>query len=242
MEGKMKVKKGLNGFFTGMLVVIMGMTTTVFSEGKTDEKIFKGQVTFQYYCTTCHGVSGMGDGPAAKEIYKNLKIAPRNLSNETFQNSRTDNQLFKVISGGMHSDTTKAAGMPAWGKTFSKEEIRQLIGYIRTLKKAKKPANPKAVEKGKSIFITHCSLCHGLSGKGDGPYIVSQRKKDPKHPKPPDFTDANFVQTLSETEISDTIYKGGGHAGKSDVMPSWWKSLSKQDIKNLTAYIKSFAK
>lgn len=238
----MRTKKGLNGLLITAVVFLSGAVTAAFSESKTDSKVFKGQVTFQYYCTTCHGVSGMGDGPAAKEIYKYLKIAPRNLSDEKFQSSRTDKQLFTAISGGMHSKAHKVAQMPAWGKTFSKEEIEQVIAYVRTLRKAKKSSNPGAIEMGKGLFITRCSMCHGLSGKGNGPFILEQKKKDPKHPAPPDFTDATFVQTLSESEIVDTIYKGGGHAGKSGVMPGWWKTLSKQDIKNLTAYIKSFGK
>lgn len=225
-----------------MAVFLWGTVQAVFPESKTDNKVFKGQVTFQYYCSTCHGVSGMGDGPAAKEIYKYLKVGPRNLSDEKFQKSRTDKQLLEVISGGMHSKAHKVAQMPAWGKTFTTEEIEQVIAYVRTLKKPKKAPNPKAIEMGKGLFITRCSMCHGLSGKGNGPYIVEQKKKDPKYPTPPDFTDEKYVQTLSENEIGDTIYKGGSHAGKSEVMPAWWKSLSKKDIKNLTAYVKSFAR
>lgn len=237
MEEKM-AKKVLSFCFMVLWVVYAGSFASAHGSGK----VFQGEVTFQYYCSGCHGVYGRGDGPSAKEIYKTFGIAPRNLSDEKFQKSLTDDQLVKAISGGVHGKTEKPLKMPAWGKTLTKDEIRNVVAYVRTFPKKKVELNPKDIEVGKSIFVTRCSLCHGLSGKGDGPYITKQLKKNPKHPKPHDFTDAAYMQTLSETEISDTIYKGGAHSGKSEVMPAWWKVLNKEEIHNLTLFIKSFAK
>lgn len=241
MKGEMKMKTTMKilSFCAALWCVLHAFS---FSYAQGSSKVFQGEVTFQYYCSGCHGVYGRGDGPSAKGIYKTLGIAPRNLSDEKFQKSLTDDQLVKAISGGVHGKTEKPLKMPAWGKTFTKDEIRNIVAYVRTLPAKKIELNQKDIEIGKGIFVTRCSLCHGLSGRGDGPYIKEQLKKNPKHPQPPDFTDAAYVQTLSENEISDTIYKGGGHSGKSDVMPAWWKTLSKNDIHDLAEFVKSFPK
>ncbi|MGH7170755.1 MAG: c-type cytochrome, partial [Gemmataceae bacterium] len=38
-------------------------------------------------------------------------------------------------------------------------------------------ADPRA--EAKKTFVTHCARCHGLDGRGDGPGIVSERRRDP---------------------------------------------------------------
>ncbi len=237
-EMKMKTKTKILSFCAALLCVLHACS---FVSAQGTSKVFQGEVTFQYYCSGCHGVYGRGDGPSAKGIYKKFKVGPRNLTDKKFQKSRTDAQLIEAISkGGIHAGPSKL--MPEWGKTLSAGQVKDVVTYIRTLPTVKVEKNPAGLEKAKGIFITRCSFCHGLSGKGNGPYIMAQLEKNPKHPKPPDFTDAGYVQTLSEKEISDTIYKGGAHSGKSEVMPAWWKVLSKEEIHNLTLFIKSFAK
>jgi hypothetical protein len=46
---------------------------------------------------------------------------------------------------------------------------------------------PEIIAKGKNIFTTVCSSCHGTDGKGDGPAATSL------NPKPRNFTDRKSV-------------------------------------------------
>jgi len=70
----------------------------------------------------CHGPNGKGDGPAAA----GLNPKPRNHTDGSYMNSRTDEQLLQVIRNGK-------GAMPAWGKVLSEEEIQAVLKHVRTL-------------------------------------------------------------------------------------------------------------
>ena len=63
---------------------------------------------FDRQCSTCHGDSGRGDGPAARA----LNVKPRNYTDAAWQKSVTDAQIRAVIVGG-GSSVGKSASMPA---------------------------------------------------------------------------------------------------------------------------------
>ena len=72
----------------------------------------------------CHGPEGKGNGPAAA----GLNPKPRNHTDGTYMNSRTDEQLLEVIRKGK-------GGMPAWGSVLSEKEIQAVLKHVRTLAK-----------------------------------------------------------------------------------------------------------
>jgi mono/diheme cytochrome c family protein len=63
---------------------------------KIDVAIQHGQVTYQQYCSTCHGPQGKGDGISAA----GLPIKPQNLTEGPVLNPLPDYFLHKVISAG----------------------------------------------------------------------------------------------------------------------------------------------
>lgn len=87
-----------------------------------------GAATYQYYCETCHGADGKGDGFNAF----NLDPKPPDFSSSTFQQMRTDEQLAAVIAGGGPS-VGRSAGMPPWGQTLSSRELRAVLLHVRRL-------------------------------------------------------------------------------------------------------------
>ncbi|HTM20031.1 MAG TPA: c-type cytochrome [Kofleriaceae bacterium] len=66
---------------------------------------------FNQNCTTCHGVSGRGDGPAAAS----LQPRPRDYTDPIWQSGTTDDQIRKVILEG-GAAVGKSPAMMAWGK------------------------------------------------------------------------------------------------------------------------------
>jgi mono/diheme cytochrome c family protein len=80
-----------------------------------------GHRLFQAHCTTCHGVEGRGDGPAAAT----LSPPPSDLT-ATHLDDHTDGDLFWWLTHGM-PDTA----MPAWEGTLSATERWQVIHYLR---------------------------------------------------------------------------------------------------------------
>jgi mono/diheme cytochrome c family protein len=78
---------------------------------------------YKAHCSACHGATGAGD----TMIGKNLKLRP--LSSPELQ-ALSDEELFAIISKG------KGKGrMPAFERRLTKDQINDLVKYIRSLKK-----------------------------------------------------------------------------------------------------------
>ncbi len=89
-----------------------------------------GREVFRHYCQTCHGESGAGDGFNAF----NLDPKPRDLSDPAFQTKKTDADLADTVRRG-GSGVGLSALMPPWGRTLSEDQIRDVILYVRSLKR-----------------------------------------------------------------------------------------------------------
>lgn len=88
----------------------------------------RGMRIFRHYCVVCHGEEGAGDGFNAY----NLDPAPRDLTDPKYQNAISDETLTEVVTQGGRG-MNKSILMPAYGKTLSKEQISDLVAFIRTL-------------------------------------------------------------------------------------------------------------
>ena len=80
-----------------------------------------GGDTFKAKCAACHGPTGSGD----TTMGKNLKL--RDLGSADVQ-KQSDDELTAIITGGKNK-------MPAYGTKLSKDQIGEVVKYIRTLKK-----------------------------------------------------------------------------------------------------------
>ena len=75
-------------------------------------------------CAKCHGLTGKGDGPKAK----NLKKKPRDYSNKAEMAKFTDEKLIKETLDGKKP-------MPSYRGKLTDAEIADQIAYIRTFAK-----------------------------------------------------------------------------------------------------------
>ena len=82
------------------------------------------------------------------------------------------------------------------------------------------------LKKGEKIFVKYCSGCHGSLGQGDGYRMLG--------PTPADLTSLASKQK-SDTDLLKTI-----HEGKRN-MPAWKFRLSKEDSRDVLAYIRTLA-
>lgn len=87
-------------------------------------------------CNSCHGLTGMGDGPVAAA----LDPKPRNYVEGDFKfdadkdgKAGTDKDLALVIKNGAAPYGGSAMMMP--NPTLSDDDIKLLVSYIRSLKK-----------------------------------------------------------------------------------------------------------
>jgi mono/diheme cytochrome c family protein len=80
-----------------------------------------GETLFKTKCAACHGPDGKGAVPMGE------KLGARNLSSPEVQ-SQSDGQLSDVVTKGKNK-------MPAYDGKLTKEQIGQLVAYIRELGK-----------------------------------------------------------------------------------------------------------
>jgi len=91
---------------------------------KGGESVSNGKALFSKNCQSCHGKTGMGDGPKASQ----LKTEPGDFTIAGFQ-SQTDGTIFYKISEGRDD-------MPSFKKKMpDASDIWDVVNYIRTLKK-----------------------------------------------------------------------------------------------------------
>ena len=84
--------------------------------------------------------------------------------------------------------------------------------------------------KAKIIYKDKCLKCHGETGKGDGP------KADTLETKAADYTDKKKMATFTDADLIK-ITKDG-----KKPMPGYATKLSDQEIADVIAYIRTFAK
>lgn len=92
-----------------------------------DEKsISRGKELYAQNCLSCHGATGKGDGPAAKDLPKKV----RDLADAKTV-SETDGELFWKITEGK-------APMTSYEKLLSEEDRWHTVNYLRKLAPPKK--------------------------------------------------------------------------------------------------------
>jgi len=84
-----------------------------------------------------------------------------------------------------------------------------------------------------NLYQHKCSLCHGVTGKGDGKLAALINNPSP----------ANFTQSsLDLDEIKQMIQEGGEANGRSASMPAWKAELALKNISRLAEYVFAFRK
>jgi mono/diheme cytochrome c family protein len=180
-----------------------------------------GRDSFEFYCASCHGKTGKGDGPTAPA----LKTRPADLSSLARRNGGAfpKDRVLAVVTG---SDRRIAAhgstDMPVWGPIFQaldpsaprvKVRIDNIVAHLESLQEPHTAPD----EIGARLFATHCSTCHGPSGHGDGPLAAQLRQV------PPDLT--RFTARNGGLFPSERVYRiidGRGVASHGNQeMPVW---------------------
>ncbi len=122
-------------------------------------QVAEGRQLFSYYCASCHGPKGRGNGYNVV----NLDPKPRDLSDriEPYMAEATNEDIFKAIAYGVAGavpgkENPKQSGhptaggeeddepmgsplMPFWGHTLTDRQVWSLVAYIRTLHKNDAP-------------------------------------------------------------------------------------------------------
>lgn len=81
------------------------------------------------HCASCHGDDGTGQTKMGR------RLGVRDLSDAAYQKTFTDDQLFTNLKAGETSPDGKVKMKP-YGDLLADPEIKDLVGFVRTLVKA----------------------------------------------------------------------------------------------------------
>ena len=93
----------------------------------------------------------------------------------------------------------------------------------------------REVTSGRQLYITHCAVCHGDGGRGDGPSAAGFASK------PSDLTNGRLMNGLPDAFIVNIILHGGPAEGLSPGMPPFGAYLGEAQARDITAYVRSLA-
>jgi copper transport protein len=93
------------------------------------------------------------------------------------------------------------------------------------------PPNSQSVALGQALFITNCSLCHGQTGRGDGPVGLTL------NPRPADLTRHAVAGIHTDAQLFEWITNGF----PGSRMPAFKSTLSDTERWHLVNFIRSLA-
>jgi mono/diheme cytochrome c family protein len=88
---------------------------------------------------------------------------------------------------------------------------------------------------GQALYAMHCAVCHGESGKGDGPSASGFATK------PSNLTEGRRLNQLPDEFFVNIVLHGGPAEGLSPGMPPFRGNLNEGQIRQITAYVRTLA-
>jgi mono/diheme cytochrome c family protein len=92
-----------------------------------------------------------------------------------------------------------------------------------------------AVEAGRRVYVQQCAVCHGESGRGDGPSAGGLATK------PADLTDGRIMNPLPHEFLVNVIRQGGAAEGLAPTMPGFAGFQTEEQTAQVIAYLRSLA-
>jgi mono/diheme cytochrome c family protein len=156
----------------------------------------------------------------------------------------TTTQLRGIIDHGLgESNNPTKPYMPVWGAVISKQQVSDLVSYLRAGLPAVATADPLPIPQGQgpavegaTLYVNYgCINCHGPNGLGGVPNPQSPDKAIPPLSGQDFRTEFN-----TDAKILEFI-RSGSVIGKPPItsMPHWGGIIPNWQLKALVAYLKT---
>ena len=173
----------------------------------------RGRSIYERSCASCHGVLGMGDGPAAR----GMKPAPPALGSDTAMAGTSPATMYRIVSVGV-----TGTPMPPFGGTLSADDRWAVVAYVTTLRA--RGAQPLA---GEGLYLQRCASCHGTAD-GGAAFARALTKL------PPDIASLAWQAERSDGHLAAVIRDG---VPGTAMPPS--RDLTAAETQSLVAYIRA---
>ena len=203
------------------------------SAARVDPHVAAGAHDFvQFACAACHGSLGRGGVspfvPALRPLGKTLTVQA----------------LTRIITHGLgESANPKRPYMPVWGPVMSKQQVADLVSYIRAglppvqyATPVPVPGNQGPVVAGMAAYVHYgCINCHGPNGLGGVPNPQSPDKSIPP------LSGQDFRKEFNTDAKILAMIRSGSVIGKPPItsMPHWAGIIPNWQLKALVVYLKT---
>lgn len=178
----------------------------------------QGRKLFLNYCATCHGRRGDG------KTVTGLALRPPARDLTSFE--LADSLLLRVLQNGV-----PGTGMPGWSHALVGDQMAAVVAYTGRLgrrdqlsARQRVAADSALEEAGRRVYLAHCTRCHGVKGRGDGPEASRYR------PAPSSFAEMRPTYAAAARVISE---------GVPGTAMAAWPLLTPAEIQAVTFYIRS---
>jgi high-affinity iron transporter len=126
----------------------------------------QGKTIYTQSCASCHGVTGLGDGPGGAA----LNPRPPAIGTSAQMHGVSPALMYRIVSVGI-------AGTPMAGfsGSLTSEQRWSVVAYINSLR-----STHAQVLEGEGLFTQRCVSCHGIAGASDGALARSLTKLPPE--------------------------------------------------------------
>lgn len=193
-----------------------------FAEASEDKQLMalvsrSGPALFEDNCAGCHGTGGEG-----------AMYFPR-LNDSVWLWGADPEKIYQTLKYGINSGhpQSRIAQMPAFGDTgvLDAAQIRDVALYIQSLSistigNGSRTTELLSVNRGKRIFSSQCTACHGVDGTGNT--LLGA----------PNLVDAAWIYGWREENLIKTVSQGrAGH------MPAWENRIDDVKLRILSLYV-----
>jgi len=203
------------------------------SAARIDPHVAVGAHDFvQFACSACHGNLGRG---GVSPFVPALNVVGKSLTVKT---------LTTIITHGLgESANPKRPYMPVWGPVISKQQVADLVTYIRAGLPPVQYATPVPIPRdqgaavaGAAAYIHYgCINCHGPNALGGVPNPLSPDKSIPP------LSGQDFRKEFNTDKKILDVIRSGSVIGKQPIasMPHWGGIIPAWQLKALVAYLKT---
>ena len=174
----------------------------------------RGRQLYERSCASCHGIAGLGDGPAAR----GMNPKPPGVGDRATMHDVSPATMYRIVSVGIAG--TPMAGFAA---ALTPEQRWNIVSYLMSLR-----TTPQQLAEGEGLYTQRCMQCHGALGAGDGVAARALTRL------PQEIGSFAWLAAHSDRQLEQVVRDG--IAGTA--MPSA-RELDQQQVRSVVAYLRT---